>query len=48
MMAAVSDNSNRNGGAAMGVCGSERIAFNLISRLLLVRDPLFIFGVRSW
>ena len=48
MMDAVSDNSNRNGGAAMGVCGSERIDSNLISRLLLVPDTLFIFGVRSW
>ena len=48
MMAAVSDNSNRNGGAAMGGYGSERIASNLISRLLLVSDPLFLFCVRSW
>ena len=42
-MAAVSDNSNRNGGAAMGVGGAERIAYNLTSRLLLVSDTLFFF-----
>ena len=47
-MDAVSDNSNRNGGAAMGVDGSERIAYNLIRMLLLVSDPLLLFGVRSW
>ena len=43
MMAAVSDNSNRNGGTAMGVGGTERIASNLISRSLLVSDTLFPF-----
>ena len=48
MMAEVSDNSNRNGGAAMGVGGAERIASNLISRLLLVSYPLFLSGVRYW
>ena len=47
-MAAVSDNSNRNGGAAMGVGGAERIDSNLISRLLLVSDTLLLFGVNSW
>ena len=44
-MAAAFDNSNQNGGCAMGMGGSERIASNLISRLLLVYDPLFLFGV---
>ena len=48
MMAVVSDNSNRNGGAALGVGGAERISSNLIRGLLLVSDPLFLFGVRSW
>ena len=47
MMAAVSDNSNRNIGAAMGVGGAERITSNLIRRLLLVSDPFFLFGVHS-
>ena len=48
MMAAVSDNSNRNVGAAMWVGGAERIDSNLIRRLILVSDPLLLFGVRSW
>ena len=48
MMAAVSDDSNRNCGAAMEVGGDERISSNLISRLLLLSDPIFLFGVRSW
>ena len=48
MMAAVSDNSNRNGGALMGVGGADKIASNLISRLLLVSDPSFLFCVFSW
>ena len=48
MMAAVSDSSNLNGGAAMGVSGSERISSNLIIRLLLVSDLIFLFGVHSW
>ena len=48
MMSAASDNSNLNGGAAMGVGGAERIASNLIKRLLLVSDPLLLFGIRSW
>ena len=48
MIAAVFDNSSRNGGAAMGLVGAEMIAYNLISRLLLVSNPLFLFGVRSW
>ena len=47
-MDAVSDISNRNGAAAMGVGGDERIASNLISRLLLVSYPILFFGVRSW
>ena len=47
-MAAVSDNSNRNGGALMGVVGAERISSNLIIRLILVSDPLLILCVRSW
>ena len=46
MLAAVSDNYNRNGGAAMGVGGAERIASNLISRPLLVSDTISLFGVR--
>ena len=45
-MDAVSDNSNRNGGAVMGVGVDERIASNLISRLLLVSDPILCFGDR--
>ena len=48
MMATVSDNSNRNGSAATGVGGAERIAYNLISGLLLVSDPLLLLGVRYW
>ena len=48
MMAAVSDSSNLNGGAAMGVSGSERISSNLIIRLILVSDPILILCVRSW
>ena len=48
MMAVVSNNSNLNGGAAIGVGGAESIDSNLISRLLLVSDPLLIFGVRYW
>ena len=47
-MAAVSDNTNRNGGAAMKMRGYDRIASNLMSRLLLVSDHLLLFGVRSW
>ena len=47
MMAVVFDNSNQNCGSAVGVGGVERIAFNLIIRLLLVYNPLLIFGVRS-
>ena len=42
-MAVASDNSNRNGGAAMGVGGDERIASNPIIRLLLVSGPPLIF-----
>ena len=48
MLAVVSDNSNRNGGAEMGVCGAERISYNLISGLLLMYVPLLIFVVRYW
>ena len=48
MMDAMSDNSIRNGGATMGVGGDERIVSNLIIRLLLVSDPLFLFYVRYW
>ena len=48
MMDVVSDNSNRNGGAAMGVGRAERIYSNLISRLILVSDTIFFFGVCSW
>ena len=40
MMAAVSDISNRDGVATMGMGADERIASNLISRLLLVSVPL--------
>ena len=47
-MATVYNISNRNGGATMGVGGAERIAYNLIIRLLLVSDPLLLFRVRSW
>ena len=47
MMAVALDKSNRNGGAAIGMCGAEKIASNLIRRLLLVYEPLFIFGIRS-
>ena len=48
MMAAVSDNSNRNGGAEMGVGGADRIASNLNIRLILVSDTLFLFCFCSW
>ena len=48
MMDAASDNSNRNGGAAMGMGGAERISSNLISRLLLVSVDLLVFGICSW
>ena len=47
-MSGVSDNSNRNGGAAMVEGGAESISSNLISRLLLVSDPLFVFYVCYW
>ena len=51
-MAAVSDNYNRNDGAAMGVGGAERISYNLISRLLLVSDPILllvsVLGKHFW
>ena len=47
-MDVVSDNSNRNGGTSMGVGGADRIASNLIIRLLLVSDTIFIFCVCSW
>ena len=43
MMDAASDNSIRNGGVAMGMGGAESIDSNLISRLLLVYDTLFLF-----
>ena len=42
-MVAVSENSNRNCGAFMEVGWAGRIASNLISRLLLVSDPISIF-----
>ena len=45
LMPAVSDSSNRNGGTMMGLGGAERIASNLIRRLLLVSDIIFLFGV---
>ena len=48
MVAVTFDNSNRNGGAMMGFGGADIIASDLISRLLLVSDPLLIFGVGSW
>ena len=48
MMAAMSDNLNLNGGATMGVGGADRIASNLIIRLLLVSDTILLFGVHSW
>ena len=48
MMAALSDHSNRNGDPAVEVGGVERIAYNLISRLILVSDPIFLFDVCSW
>ena len=41
-------NLNWNGGASMGMGGTEGIASNLISRLLLVSDTLFLFGISSW
>ena len=50
-MAAVSYSSNRNGGALMGVGGSDMICSNLISRLLLVSNTLFflsVLGERAW
>ena len=48
MIAALFNNSNRNCGAEMGVGGAERIDYNLISRLLLVSDPLLLFGFCFW
>ena len=48
MMSAASDNSNLNGGATMGMGGDKRIASNIISMLLLVSDPLLLFGICSW
>ena len=42
MIAMVSDHSNRNSGTVIGVGGDERIASNLIIRLLLVSDPIFV------
>ena len=48
MMSAASDNSNLNGGSAMGMGGDERIASKIISMLLLVSDPLLLFGICSW
>ena len=48
MMAAAFDNSNRDGGSAMGMGGDESIAYNLISRLILVSGPIFLLGVCSW
>ena len=47
-MATVSNNSNRNCGALMGMGGAERISSNLTSRLISVSDTIFIFSVRSW
>ena len=44
MMDMVSDNSNRNGGAAMGVGGAKKISYNLIIRLLLVSGTLYLFS----
>ena len=46
-MAAASDKSNRNGGAAIGMCGAEKIASSLIRRLRLVSVTLFLFGIHS-
>ena len=48
MMAAVYDNSNLNSGSGMGVGGAEMIASSLINRLILLSDPILLFGVRSW
>ena len=45
MMAAASDNLNRNGGTGMGMGGVDSTASNLIIRLLLVSDPIFLLGV---
>ena len=47
MMVVVSDNSNRNGGAAMGMGGAERIDSNRIRSLLLVTVPLILFEICS-
>ena len=47
-MSVDSDNLNRNVGAAIGMDGSKKIAYNLIRSLLLVSVPLFLFGVHSW
>ena len=48
MIAEVSYNYNRNGGAVMGLGRTKRIASNMISRLLLVSETLFLFVIRSW
>ena len=45
MIAAAFDNLNCNGGAAMGMGGVDRISSDLLIRLLLVSDPLFVFWV---
>ena len=48
MMAVVSDNSNWNVGAVMGMGGGEMIDSNLRSRLLLLSDPFFLLSVGFW
>ena len=48
MMAAASDNSNRNGSTTIEMGGAERIASILIIRLLLVPVPLFFFSICYW
>ena len=48
MMAAASNNSDRNGGVAMGMGWAERIASNLTKNLLIVSVPLFLFGIHYW
>ena len=47
-MAASSDKSDRDDGAAIGLGGAKKIASNLIRGLILVSVPLFFFEIRSW
>ena len=47
-MAASSDKSDRDNGAAIGLGGAKNIASNLMRWLILVSVILFLFWVRYW